>query len=516
MARLLRSLRLGRMAEPAQSYASAAAKGGAWATLQSVANKVATIGATYVVARQLSPEEYGAGNVALALSTAFVVLAPTSMSDVLVAHQARFAGLAGQARRIMGFVGGGMLLLALLMIPAATAIYGQFPAWTLGGLLAVTAFRPLLDALGVVAQADLRCRLLYRRIAIIDGSVQFGATLLTVALALGGAGSLSIILPQVVAAGAKALLFRRASGPPAHDALPEAARELWRGFATMALGQYVHNVLVSLEILVLGMVASEADSGTFSFAFVLAVQANAIIGFQVGGVLQPIFGRLAGEPERQLASYLRVMRALGMGIVSLSCLQAALAPSLFRLVFDAKWEPSIPVFMVLSVGQAFYFGTAPTMALLKAQRRFGAYLAWQSTQLVASALAFAWCAREGGAIAVAWASAAAWGVGVTAAAVGASGSANARLSVAASFARPWLIAGPVALGAWWCSTQLERFGDAGRATAVLVLGPAALLVIVALLPVAAPAVWTDALLAFRAFARRLPRRIVPGHWRGDA
>jgi O-antigen/teichoic acid export membrane protein len=504
------------MADPAQTYAAAAAKGGAWATLQSVANKVATIGATYVVARQLSPEQYGAGNVALALSTAFVVLAPTSMSDVLVAHQSRFAALAGQARRIMGFVGGAMLLLALLMIPAANAMYAQYPAWTLGCLLAVTAFRPLLDALGVVAQADLRCRLEYRRIALVDGTVQFGATMLTVALALGGAGSLSIILPQVVAAGVKAFLFRRAAGPPAHGARPDAARELWRGFVTMALGQYVHNVLVSLEILVLGMVATEAESGIFSFAFVLAVQANAIIGFQVGGVLQPIFGRLAQEPERQLASYLRVMRALGMGIVAISCLQAALAPSLFRLVFDAKWEPSIAVFMVLSVGQAFYFGTAPTMALLKAQRRFGAYLAWQASQLAVSAAAFAWSARAGGAVGVAWASAATWAIGVMAAAMVASGSGRQRVSVAASFVRPWLIAGPVALGAWWAAAQLDRFGNVGRAAAVLVLGPASLLLMVAILPVMAPGVWADAQPAIRAVARRLPRGMVPGHWRGDA
>jgi predicted PurR-regulated permease PerM len=79
-----------------------------------------------------------------------------------------------------------------------------------------------------------------------------------------------------------------------------------------------------------------------------------------------------------------------------------------------------------------------------------------------------------------------------------------------------LIAGPVALGAWWAATELERFGNVGRAAAVLVLGPASLLLMVAILPAMAPGVWADAQPAIRAVARRLPRGVVPGHWRGDA
>lgn len=504
------------MAQDPQNLAASAAKGGAWATLQSVLNKLATVGSTYVVARQLSPEEYGAANVALALSTALVVLAPTAMSDVLVAHQRRLAFLAPQARRMMLMVGGGMLLLSLLLVPVAMATYRAFPGWTLGGLLAITSFRPLMDALGVVAQADLRCRLEYRRIAMIDGGTQLAATALTVGLALGGAGAVSLILPQVLAAGTKSALYARAAGPAPRPARRLGMRALWRGFATMALGQYVHNVLVSLEILVLGLLASDAESGVFSFAFVLAVQANAIIGFQVGGVLQPIFGRLASDPVRQAESYLRALRALGMGIVAISCLQAALAPSLFRLVFEPKWEPSIAVFAILSVGQAFYFGTAPTMAFLKARRRFGRYLLWQSVQLAVSAPVFAWASISGGAERVAWASVACWSVGVVVASLTSVDDARMRRAAAAAFVVPWVVCLPVAVGVWAVADRLEAFGDVGRAASVLVLGPLGLVVIALALPHAAPGVWQDARPAGSAVLRRLPPGIVPGRWRTGA
>ena len=283
----------------------------------------------------------------------------------------------------------------------------------------------------------------------------------------------------------------------------------------MALGQYVHNVLVMLEILVLGLVVSESEAGIFSFAFVLAVQANAIIGFQVGGVLQPIFGRLAGEPDRQQASYLRAMRTLGMGIVAISCMQAALAPSLFRLAFDARWEPSIAVFMVLSVGQAFYFGTAPTMALLKAQRRFGANLAWQGTQLAVAGALFFVAARHGGVLAVAWASAGTWALGVVAASCAAV-RAGARRGLLAVFAGPWLVSLPVAAASWAAASWLDGLGLAGSAVAVLILGPLGLGAIVLSTRWTAPAVWCDARAASRSVLRRIPARMVPERWRTGA
>jgi hypothetical protein len=171
--------------------------------------------------------------------------------------------------------------------------------------------------------------------------------------------------------------------------------------------------------------------------------------------------------------------------------------------------------MILSIGQASYFGTAPTMALLKAQRRFGTYLTWQLVQLAVAAAAFGWYADHGGAVAVASASAVIWTVGVMTAAIAASGRGRERLAAAWSFIHPWLIVGPIACLLWWGAERLAVLGQPGRVLSLLVLGPAAVLLVLAALPLFAPAAWAEVQPVLRKVVRRIPGPFLQGSWRGD-
>ena len=130
-----------------------------------------------------------------------------------------------------------------------------------------------------------------------------------------------------------------------------------------------------LEIIVLGFVSGKYETGLFGLAYSIAAQANTVIAYQLGVVLQPIFGRLQDDPERQVAGFLKAQRVLSAVCVPICFTQAVLAEPLFRLVLDAKWQPAIPIFQVVSLMQAFYFATGPSMSCLRAQRRFGTFFA---------------------------------------------------------------------------------------------------------------------------------------------
>ncbi len=459
------------------SLSAHAVRGSFFNTGQWVVNKAVTALAMLVVARCMLPDEYGVAVQALAVSQFLVVLTPVVVGDVLIAHPARFELLAPSARFLAISMGALMTVFGFCAIPAVLALYDTYPREWLGGLLALLAVRPLLDGLMVVPMSRIRAALSYGRIAAVDGSVQFAMTTLSVLMALIGARGASLVVPQVAGTGIRAAIYSRLGSKPQAGRVHRATvRLLMRFLIPAALGQYVHNVVVLLEPLVLGLVAGREQVGYFGFAFMLAAQANGLVAYQLGVVLQPIFGRLADDPMRRALGYLKAQRVLGAVCVPISVTQAVLAEPLFRVAFDPKWLPAAAVFQIVSIGQSFYFSVGPSIAMLRSQRRFGTFLAWQLAQGAVSIPIFAWAADAGGAVGTALASAAVWAAGAPVAlwmcvrGEGAPGPA----AVVLVFLRPWAASALPGLLGWYAVGQLGAHGVAGDALSLSVLGPSVL------------------------------------------
>lgn len=460
------------------SFGAVAAKGSFINTGQWLVNKIATAVAMLAIARFLVPEDYGVANQALAISQFMVVFFPLTMGDVLIAHPRELETLVPTARRLALVIGTVTALLMVASIPVFLGIYDTYPAAWLGGLLTVAALRPVLDALLMVPVAYMRVGLQYRRIALIDGFVQLGATALSLVMAAIGLRGAALVAPQVAGAGVRTAWYRRtmpaaASGP--FDAV--AARMLMRAYLPAASAQYLHNVIVMLEVLVLGYVSGDFQTGLFAFAFQVAAQANTVVAYQLGVVLQPIFGHLNDDRERQVAGFLRVQRVLGLVCVPLSLAQAVVAEPLFRIAFPQQYAPAIPVFQIVSVAQAFYFATAPSMSCLRSQRRFKTFLVWQGVQFVLAVPAYVLCARWSGAVGVALASGGLWAMSAPLVVWLCTRPAPGRhaFGVFMVFVKPWMIATPVFALAWLGTRWLDGFGRLGDLAALLVLVPLATL-----------------------------------------
>lgn len=476
-----------------------AAWGTSITTAQVLINKLATIASMWVVALKLGPDEIGMASLTLALGIYLVILPPLTLGDVLVAHQRRFVVVAPAARRIaltIGLVTAAMISIAA---PFLAHWYTQYPPSTLMALLLVLALRPIADALCPVALAGLRRDFRYGSIALADGSIQFIATVTTVVMAIVGASAFSLVVPQVVATFAKAFAYWRASAPRVDqpqliDPWIDRAitRSIWRETLLAGSAQYAHNIVVVLPVVVLGYWSTEEETGLYSFAYMLAAQANGLIASQLGTVLQPIFGKIGNDPLRQERAFLRVLRTIGAVAVPLTLIQAALARPLFELVLEPKWASAIPVFAVLSVLEGFYFATAPTMSLLRAQRRFGIYFGWQVTHLVIATAACIIVAQSHGALGVAIASLACWGVSLPTA-VWLCGRSNHHRFVDSIgvFMASWCAALPIGLGLWWIAGTLAAQGAWGSILVLLVGGPVAFLACVMLVRWTQPEAWTD-------------------------
>lgn len=470
-----------RMSDSAasRSFAAIAARGSFVNTAQTMLNKIATAVAMLVIARFLSPADYGVAAQAMAAASFLIVLQPLTMGDVLIAHPTDLPNLAWTARRLATWIGAGTTLLILLSIPVFVGIYRDYPTAWLGGLLAVAALRPLMDARLVVPLARLRTELRYSKIAMIDGGVQLVVTTLAVIMAMTGLGGTALVVPVIIGAAARGFLYGRGMPAPSAVGLERKdAQKLMRSFVPASAAQYAHNINTMLEILILGYLAGEEQTGFFAFAFNIAAQANAIVAYQLGVVLQPIFGHLQQDPERQISGFLKVQRILALVCVPFSLLQAVLAEPLFRTLFAERFLPAIPVFQLISVAQAFYFASGPSMSCLRSQRRFATLLWWQGMQFVLSVPVYWFGALVGGAVGVAVASGCAWAISTPIAVwlctrTGEHGRWRAALWV---FGKPWLMSAPVFAIGWIAVSWLGTKGATGNWISLMLVGPLTLLV----------------------------------------
>jgi O-antigen/teichoic acid export membrane protein len=490
-----------------ESLSRVAARGSMWMGAQAVLNKVATAASMYLVAQALSPAEMGMGSLAVSIVSFLTIIPPFVMCDVLVAHQSALGELVRRGARIANVVGVASAIATIALSPLIARFYTDYPVTELALLIAALGLRTSAWAYSSVPLAVLRAQMRYRKIVVLDGGIQLASTLLTLLLAVTGAGAAAIVLPYLIGTVARAIAFRWATGPlyavrsiGDRGASHVSEIHLGRDFALAALAQYIHTAVVALPLLVLGRMSNEMQTGLFAFAMMLAVQATAVIAQQLGTVLQPVLGRLAHDPVRQVAGYARALRTLGFVAVPVALLQAALAEPLFALLFSPKWDEALQVFQILCISQGFVFALAPTLALIKAQARFRVTMIWQAIHFLCG-LAAAIAVARSGALPMAVAMTVLWGVSVPLAIwlAGRPGALRAATALQL-FAEPWLVALPVAVGVYALGGVLTPLGVWAQLGAILVGGPLAFALMIVLSRITHPEVYAD-LMSLGPFGR---------------
>jgi teichuronic acid exporter len=380
------------------SLRDAAISGGLWTACQLVVNKIVSLGSTFVLMYLLVPDEFGLVALATSIQGLVWLLPAFTMGDVLLSRPGEFERLVGTAFWIAA---GATGLTCIGVLVAGHWGAAHYENQAIFGACALMALRPLADLALLVPLSRLREGLEFKKISSIDAITQISATLLAIGMAVGGAGWISLALPQIAFTLVRAYAYwqiGKCDRPVAPHWLPSEARGLLRGFILSGLGQYVHGGLIVATPLIISQFGEERDIGWYAMAFALSASVNTIVAVSIGLVLQPIFARMSGDRDRQSSAFLRACGLVACCAMPVCLLQAVLCASAFRSMLPERWAGAISMTQLLCVGQGFYFAVNPAMGFLKAQGRFGTFLAWQGAQLVlVTAAMFAagyWCAEQ--------------------------------------------------------------------------------------------------------------------------
>lgn len=302
-----------------------------------VLSNAITFGAYIVLARLITPSDFGRYAAASVLVGIGALFAESGMMSAIIQRSDRVQEAAATAFYAL-LVSG--VLLTLVTAALAPALGAFFATSNITGLAAALSGLMLLRALTIVPDALLQRRFSFARRVAVDplGAAMFAAASITACANGAGpwglvAGAYASMLAQVTFAWAFAR-FRP------HPKLASIA--MWReltAFARHVLGsEILARVANQLDTLMLGKFSGSAPLGQYRNGLRLAQQpANTFISV-AAYVLLPALARIAHERERLASVGQRILNLVAVGAIPISFALLPLGEPAAILLLGHRWR----------------------------------------------------------------------------------------------------------------------------------------------------------------------------------
>lgn len=309
---------------------------------------------TLVLARTITPEEFGvyaAGCFVLGIG---VLFAESGMMGALIQRQDRVEEAAATAFVSTHLSGLVLSLLALATAPLVGALFRNdevtLVAAAVSGIL-------LLRSSTIVPEALMQKRFEFRRRIIVDPAMVISYAIVAIPLTAIGMGIWGLVIAMYASylslvVSAWALVRWRPQ-------VRLASFGMWRELAEF--GRHLLFALIigrardSLETLLVGRYLGASDLGNYRYGRRLAVVPADIV-ISVGSyVLLPAFSSIAGDPQRLRGAFLRALRWTWVMAVPLSLIMFALGEPLALFLFGDVWRDAGLALMAMagySIGEA--------------------------------------------------------------------------------------------------------------------------------------------------------------------
>ncbi|WCE06453.1 lipopolysaccharide biosynthesis protein [Pseudoxanthomonas sp. JBR18] len=330
---------------------SRAAAGAAKTMLGQGARMVVQFGGIILLARLLSPEDYGL----MAMVTALVGICEILRDFGLSSAAIQAKSLSKEQRDNLFWLNSGIgLILGLTVFAGAGAISRFYHEPRLIAVAQVMSVTFLLSGMNTQYRAHLSRGLQFGRLAMSDVGGQSLGLIAGVCAALYGLGYWALVIQQVVGAFIGLLVSAIASrwlpGRP-HRGVPMRSFLTFGGHLMAA--QMLGYVSQNIGQVVIGYRIGAEALGLYNRAFQLLMMPLNQINAPATTVALPVLSKLQDEPSRYAAFLLRgqtVMIHVIVAIFSFACAQAS---PLIILFLGQKWQPAVPIFQILTLGGIF-------------------------------------------------------------------------------------------------------------------------------------------------------------------
>lgn len=382
------------------SMAGRVRRGVAWTAGSRMVLQVLQVGATAVLARLLTPADYGLAALVAVVTGLAAILVDLGIPAAVIQRRDLDERFLATAFWMNAGVG---LVLAGVVCAAAVPLARFFDEPQLVGLVLLSSLTFVLS-LNAVHVAVLQRALEFgriSRISLVTITVGLGVS---IAAAAAGMGAVSLVLGPVAERLASVVqVWIAVRWFPRVRPSRQAARDIWT-YGRGITGFNILNYCVgSADRFVIGRVVTVAALGYYNRAGNLMQLPVQQTTRSLAGVFFPALSAMVDDLPRMRSAWLRLLRASWIVGVPVAVGLALTAPVLVETLYGEGWGPVVPLLVVLSAGIPFLLVGSTTAPVYQALGRTGLQFRLGLVNAVIAVVALAVGVRWGVmGVAVAW------------------------------------------------------------------------------------------------------------------
>ncbi|MFH1131178.1 MAG: oligosaccharide flippase family protein [Pseudomonadota bacterium] len=324
-----------------------AVRGAIWNIANSVGARIIGAIGSLIIARYISPDEYGAVMFAVLIVWSADEITSFGLLQYIVAHPK-----AEQAR-----------IFHVSFFYLFFGLFGLFAAWMLidfwenffkcstihlymPGMILAVAF----ERVGKIADRVLAKDLRFAVTSLTRGIAELVYTGIAVTLAIVGFGGHAIIYGNIAQyaffMGALVLATHIPEWFTPHRLSWKHTRAVFRFGLPLFMGDIANYASRNWDTLLLGRLFGQKTLGHYNYAYQLANIPAIHVGEHIGDVLLPTFARM--DQEERAFQLIRSTAMLALIVFPLAVGLGTIAHTLTYVLFDPRWHPLAPMLAVLS------------------------------------------------------------------------------------------------------------------------------------------------------------------------
>jgi O-antigen/teichoic acid export membrane protein len=329
--------------------------GASWVLTGNMLTLILRIAFLAILARLLSPNDFGLAAVGTSFSTFANLFTDAGMSNTLVQRDTLRAEHVSTAFTYSITLG---LAFCAATVALAAPMERFFAMSGLGEVLSVMGISFMLQGLCVVPRALLKREMRYRTLAIVDlvaFNVGYGMTGCILAVLHCGVWSLVLAVTANNALSA-ALYYSYAPEKISLSFDRTAFRELSRIGSAFTIAAAANLVALQGDNLIVGQTLGAKALGYYGRAYqLMTIPANAL-GQVTSYVVFPALSKIQNDPERMRRAFLRATKMTAFVGLPASVLLPMYSHEIVHILFGPKWLAITPILSILGLGTYFRLG----------------------------------------------------------------------------------------------------------------------------------------------------------------
>lgn len=347
-------------------------KGVGWSAIENVAQYVVSFIVSIVLARLLSPDDYGLIGIIAIFTTVCQALIAGGFSSALIRKQDAIDDDYNTAF-IVNF--GMSLLLYAIIFLCAPLIAHFFSRIELVRLVRVSCVSLLIGALAMVQETRITKRLDFKSLTKITLIASVSSGIVGIVMAILGFGVWSLVTQGLVLQTLRTVfLWKINHWIPKIRFSTDSFKELFGFGWKMMVSRLLDSAWKELYQVIVGKFYSPATLGQYTRAKGFSSMFSSNLTNVIQRVTYPVLSEVQNDKQRMVSVYRRIIKtSMFVTAVSMFCLGAVSEPLIFCLI-GPKWHEASLYLPLICIGGSLYPLHAINLDMLKVQGRSDLFL----------------------------------------------------------------------------------------------------------------------------------------------